>query len=46
MQTLERTINAWDCIGKHPKTVMFIGLSHTGKTTFAELVNKYQHGIK
>ena len=41
-QFLSRAINGWDCIGRNEKTTLLIGYNYTGRTTFAELTNKYQ----
>jgi polynucleotide 5'-kinase involved in rRNA processing len=44
-QFLSKTINAWDSIYSSQKSIMLLGNSNTGRTTFAELINKYQYKI-
>jgi hypothetical protein len=44
-QLLARTINAWDMVGNAPKSLLFIGPINHGKSTLAELINKYQFGV-
>lgn len=40
------TLRAWDRVGEAERTVLLVGLSHTGRSTFAELVHLYQHHQK
>jgi ribosome biogenesis GTPase A len=44
--TLARAVNAWDVVGRHQKTILFMGYTNTGRSTYLELINKYQHGVK
>jgi septin family protein len=39
--TVAKTVNAWKTLGNLNQSVLLIGPSHTGRTTFAELVKKY-----
>lgn len=42
LQFLSKTVNAWDTIPPAHKMLMLIGYSYTGRSTFAELIKKYQ----
>lgn len=42
--TLAKTVNTWSCLERVSQSILLIGPSHTGRTTFAELIHKYVHG--
>jgi hypothetical protein len=46
LQFLSKTVNAWDTIPNSDKMVMLLGYNYTGRSTFAELIKKYQFGVK
>jgi septin family protein len=41
--TVGKTINSWNNIDKLGKSILLVGPSYTGKTTFAELNKKYKY---
>lgn len=43
---LGKVVNSWSRIGENNQSVLLIGYTNSGKSTFAELINKYQHGVK
>lgn len=42
--TINKIINSWFNITTKKRVIFLIGYSHTGRTTFAELIKKYQFG--
>ena len=42
---LSRTVNAWEVIPNSEKMIMLIGNNYTGRSTLAELIDKYQYGV-
>lgn len=40
---LNRLVNSWDMISQNKEILYLVGASHLGRTTFAELINKYVH---
>jgi uncharacterized short protein YbdD (DUF466 family) len=42
--TVSRIVNSWNCLDRGEQSIMLIGPSHTGRTTFAELLRKYCYG--
>lgn len=41
LQSLTKTVNAWDSIPNCNKMILLMGYSYTGRSTFAELIKKY-----
>ena len=39
--TVARTVNSWHALGSVPQSILLIGPSHSGRTTFAELIKKH-----
>lgn len=44
--SLEKDVNAWYRIGETKRSILLIGYSNSGRSTFAELLNKYEFGAK
>ncbi len=42
--SIDRIVNAGSNIGKLQRAILLVGPSHSGRTTYAELLKKYQYG--
>jgi ribosome-interacting GTPase 1 len=41
MIEIPKAVNAWESLPSCDQSIVLIGFSNTGKSTFAELINKY-----
>ena len=42
-EQVAKIVNAWNVLPSCEEAVLLVGLSNTGRSTIAELVNKFQH---
>lgn len=44
--SINKIINGWNTIEKLDRSVLLLGYGHTGRSTFSELIKKYQYKNK
>lgn len=42
--SVDKMVNIWSSIEKIKRSILFVGPSHSGRTTYAELLKKYRFG--